>query len=183
MARRSKVYRKITDSATAYTRVEAKDLVSALGAHSVGPAPKAAVRYPSLAGLKLQLSAELVSEGGRPRRAGATVTRRVPLTAAEARSLDSLTAEVRQSGLNVTSGQVAGVLLRERLDCVYGRTTPSAPQSGAPVDAIAELEQTFERILAAAASAKEELEMLRPVAQELLEKMKAGRGIEDAPID
>lgn len=149
--------------------------MSGLGARPIGPAPKAAIRYPSLGGLRRQLSTELVSEGGRPRRAGATVTRRVPLTAAEARSLDSLTDEVRQGGLNVTSGQVAGVLLREKLEGVYGGAPRSAPQSTVFVDAIAELERTFERILATAARAKEELETLRPVAEGLLEKMKAPR--------
>ena len=181
MARQNKVYKKIRDSSTAYKRVEPDKLASALGVHAVGRAPKAAVRYPSLAGLKRQLSAELVSEGGRPRRAGATVTRRVPLTAAEARSLDSLTDKVRQGGLNVTPGQVAGVLLRERLEGVFGEPSQSTSHPAMPGDVIEELAQTFERILAAAASAKEELEMLRPVAEDLLKKMKAGRGIESDP--
>jgi hypothetical protein len=61
---------------------------------------------------------------------------------------------------------------------VYAVAKGSAQQQKMATDAIAQLEQTFDRILAAAASAKEELERLRPVSRELLEKMKAGRGIE-----
>lgn len=66
MAKHRKVFRKIRDSAAAYTRIAPEELAAALGAHAVGPAPKAVVRYPSLSALKRQLSAELVSEGGRP---------------------------------------------------------------------------------------------------------------------
>ena len=182
MAKQSKTYRKIKDSSPTYERVEHSELEAALGARMGGAAaPRTAIRYPSLTVLRKQLQEELVSEGGRPRRAGTVVTRRVPMTEAEARSLDSLTDEVRQGGFSVTTGQVAGVLLRERLGSAYGQAQAEAGSNTGQV--IAHMEETLERILAAAASAKEELEALRPVAKELLERMKAGRGIESDPAD
>ncbi|MDZ4783463.1 MAG: hypothetical protein SGJ19_24720 [Planctomycetia bacterium] len=182
MAKQSKTYRKIKDSSPTYERIDHRELESALGVRAGGAAaPKSAIRYPSLAVLQRQLREELVSEGGRPRRAGAVVTRRVPMTESEARSLDSLTDEVRQGGLAVTTGQVAGVLLRERLGSAYGEASlDSASDTG---QVISQIEDALERILAAAASAKEELEALKPVAKELLERMKAGKGIESDPAD
>lgn len=176
MAKQNKTYRKIKDSSPTYDRVGHHELQSALGVRAAGKAaPKSAIRYPSLSVLRRQLQGELVSAGGRPRRAGTVVTRRVPMTEAEARSLDSLTDDLRESGLTVTTGQVAGVLLRERLGTAYGEAP--APNEADAGHVISQMEEVFDRILAAAASAKEELEALRPLAKELLERMKAGRGV------
>lgn len=103
------------------------------------------------------------------------------MTEAEAHSLDSLTNDLRESGLAVTTGQVAGVLLRERLGATYGEASADdEPDAG---HVISQMEDIFDRMIAAAASAKEELEALKPVAKELLERMKAGRGIESDPAD
>ena len=182
MAKQSKTHRKIKDSSATYERVGQHELESALGVRAAGEAaPKSAIRYPSLAVLRRQLQEELVSEGGRPRRAGTVVTRRVPMTEAEAHSLDSLTNDLRESGLAVTTGQVAGVLLRERLGATYGEASADdEPDAG---HVISQMEDVFDRIIAAATTAKEELEALKPVAKELLERMKAGRGIESDPAD
>jgi hypothetical protein len=103
------------------------------------------------------------------------------MTEAEASSLDSLTDRVRQGGLSVTTGQVAGVLLRESLGAAYGEA-PADDDADAGL-VISQMQDVFDRVIAAAASAKEELEALRPVAKELLERMKAGRGIESDPAD
>lgn len=180
MATKKRIDRRIKDSSTTFAKVGAEEVARAIGATRAGSVPRSAERYPSLITLQRRLREELVSEGGRPRRDGAVVTRRVPLTSIEARALDAVTEEVRQGGVNVTSGQVAGYLLREKLDGMYGDLV--SLKNGPEVrDPIAELTATFDQILAAAASAKEELEALRPVAKELLEKMKAGRGIESEP--
>lgn len=182
MAKQNKTYRKIKDSSLTYESVGHHELAAALGARAGSAAgPKSAARYPSLAVLRKQLQGELVSEGGRPRRAGTVVTRRVPMTEDEARSLDSLTDDLRESGLAVTTGQVAGVLLRERLGAAYGEAPADDEADAGHV--ISQMEDVFDRIIAAAASAKEELEALRPVAKELLERMKAGRGIESDTAD
>jgi hypothetical protein len=182
MAKQIKTYRKIKDSSATYELIGQHELESGLGVRAGGAAaPQSAVRYPSLAVLRKQLQGELVSDGGRPRRAGTVVTRRVPMTEAEARSLDSLTDDLRESGLTVTTGQVAGVLLRERLGAAYGEAPAKGETDAGHV--ISQMEEVFDRILAAAASAKEELEALRPVAEELIERMKAGRGIESDPAD
>lgn len=182
MAKQNQTYRRIKDTSPTFERIGHHELKSALGAQAVGKAaPKSAIRSSSFAVLRSQLQGELVSEGGRPRRAGTVVTRRVPMTKAEAHSLDSLTSDLRESGLTVTTGQVAGVLLRERLGSTYGAVSANEEPDAGRV--ISQMEDVFDRIMAAAASAKEELEALKPVAKELLERMKAGRGIESDPAD
>lgn len=160
MAKQRKTYRRIKDSSPTLARVEASEVARALGATPTGSSSAGGWRYPSFAALQQQLQAELVSEGGRPRRAGAVVTRRVPLTTEEARSLDSLTAGVREGGLNVTSGQVAGVLLRERLGAAKEQGTGPASSSEMP-DPFEHMERVFDEILESVAHAREMLRKAR----------------------
>lgn len=131
--------------------------------------------------LYARLVTGLVSSGGRPARSKTSVAARVSLTEYELRMLDEVTQLVRAKGVRTTRGQVAGILLHDAISEVL-RSARSAHQitgrthhghSNEP------LEDKVERILAAAASAKKDLEDLRPIAEDLLSRMRAGRGLED----
>ena len=124
------------------------------------------------------LQADLRSTGGRPARAEAIYSRRIPMTEKESASLGSITTMVRAQGVNATASQVAGVLLKVAMESVLTSAKVSPVKRGS---SITELRATVERVLAAAASAKQNLEELRPVADELLRKMKSGKGIENDP--
>jgi hypothetical protein len=122
------------------------------------------------------LTTELRSTGGRPARAETTLSRRISMTEKEAKALQTITALVRERGVGATPSQVAGILLNVAMTNVLASSSVSSPTR---ISSVTEFQNTVERVLAAAASAKHNLEQLRPVADELLRKMKAGRGVED----
>ena len=179
MARKGVVYRKVEDEGPTLERVDFRELMEALGAQDV--AISSAVKSPfSLWALRARLLSEIVSTGGRPARRDASL-RKVPVTDAEWAALDGIATLLKQQGVSTTPGQVAGVLVHQSLAQVLRRLDSVSPSAASDkrsetVMTNADLEETLESILAAAAKAKVHLEELRPVALELLRQMRDDDG-------
>lgn len=169
------VYERVEDRSATLERVDPRELGSVMGAEEF--AIGSAARSPfSLWALRSRLLSEVVSTGGRPARRAAAL-RKIPVTDAEWTALDGIVSLLKQEGVNATTGQVAGVLLHQslaqvlrRLESVTPATTPAADASKVMTNA--DLEDTLETVLAAAAKAKVHLDELRPVALELLRQMR-----------
>jgi hypothetical protein len=166
-------YERIIDSSPTDERVSASEMADALDAFAVGPTAKRGSPH-SIHALQRRVSAELMSTGGRPARKGATVVRRVPLTRAESLTLSQVTRLIRRQGVNATPGQVAAALLHQSLNEV-GKAAEKPRESAAARAPDDVLEQKLEQVLAAAASARRDLEELGPIAKDLLAKMRSRR--------
>jgi hypothetical protein len=179
MAKKKTIYKRVEDHSNTFERVDPKDAAFALGAEQFGSGGTGGSPFSVLA-LRSRLLTELVSTGGRPGRREATA-RKIPMTDAEWDALDEVTTLLKRDGVNATPGQVAGLLLHHSLTQVLRRleaVTPLANRDSSTKLTNADLEETLENVLAAAASAEVHLEQLRPVAMELLQRMKAGKGAE-----
>jgi hypothetical protein len=107
--------------------------------------------------------------------------RKISMTDAEWAALGDVTRLLKRQGVNATPGQVAGLLLHQSLTEVLRRLEKVAPGgkgSSQPQEHLTDmkLEETLESVLAAAASAEDHLEQLRPVALELLRRMRDEKG-------
>lgn len=183
MATKSHVYERLEDQSDTFERVEHAEIEEALGAEADSVRRGEPGSPFSLGAIRSKLLGELVSTGGRRGRKQAFSRKKVPLTEREWRVLDEITSLVKSQGVNATPGQVAGVLLHQSMTEVLlrlDRVSPSRETERASPSELTngELEETLETILAAAASAEVYLEQLRPVAKELLRRMRAGKGAE-----
>jgi hypothetical protein len=180
VAKKSRVYRRIKDDTPTFERLSAEEVERGLGAVS-GPLKHQSGGSPfSITALRMRLATDVVSRGGRPSRKEAVAVKKIPVTAAEWELLGEITKAIREDGVKVTASQVAGVLLHQSLSQVSSRVAQqlSKDSSGGEHLSKSEVEEKVEKILQAAASAKQQLEQLRPVAEELLRRMKAGKGLE-----
>ncbi len=183
MAMKTHVYERLEDESETFERIEHSAVEQALNAQA-GPVQHGESGSPfSLGAIRNKLLGELVSTGGRRGRREVFARKKIPLTQREWNVLDEITALVKSRGVNATPGQVAGILLHQSMTEVLvrlDRVSPSAQQgTPSPADLTdGELEDTLETILAAAASAEVHLEQLRPVAKELLRRMRTGKGAE-----
>lgn len=184
MAKKKRVYERLIDQSEAFERVDVREVEEALGAHAEPAADMGQGGSPfSLLTLRSRLLTELVSTGGRPGRKEAIVRKKIPLTETEWKILDQITDLLKGRGVNATSGQVAGILLHQSMTEVLERlekVTPSRDVNANSTKDLSEkqLEETVETIFAAAASAEAHLGQLRPVAMELLRRMRLGKGSE-----
>ena len=171
-------YEKIEDQSQVLERVDPGEVARALDAEEFASAK---VGGPfSMWTIRSRLLSDIVSTGGRPARRGASL-RKIPVTDAEWATLDEIVGLLKHQGVNATPGQVAGLLLSQslvetlrRLDSVSPSAGPNQPAANPLSDA--ELEETLETILTAAAKAEVHLEELRPVAFELLRRMRNEKG-------
>lgn len=191
MANKNHTYERLEDQGATFERVDSESLATALGAERDSKvAPRGGSPF-TMAALRSKLLSEIVSSGGRPGRKGEAISRKkIPLTETEWQLLDRITAMMKTQGVNATPGQVAGVLLHDSINQVLRverrtfveRRRSAAPEAKQAKDfSDSELEETLENILAVAASAEVHLEQLRPVALELLRRMRHGKGAEDLP--
>jgi len=180
MAKKGKILDSIVDTSATLPGVDHSEIEVALGATASNRTTQHAGRF-SLSALQSSLMTELVSTGGRPGRQ-AVSRKKVPLTQSEWQRLDDIARLLRLRGVNATSGQVAGILLHHSINEVVHNIDQGKPTNIAPISAASlsdtQLEETVEGILEAAASAEVHLEQLRPVALELLRRMRTGRGVE-----
>lgn len=176
----SETYERIEDESETYERVEPEEVARALGA-KVSSVRLGKHGSPfALGAIRSRLFRELVSTGGRRGRKETFSHKKIPLTAREWRMLDEITALVKSRGVNATPGQVGGVLLNQSMAEVLSRLGRVTASDGA--EAISpgkltdrELEEALERIFAAANSAEVYLGQLRPVATELLRRMREAK--------
>jgi hypothetical protein len=178
MTKKSRVYRRIKDDTPTFERLSAEEVERGLGAVSERLKHQAGGSVFSVTALRMRLANDLVSRGGRPSRKEAVAVKKIPITAAEWRLLGEITKVIREDGVKATPSQVAGVLLHQSLSQVASRVELPKDSSDSEHLSTLEVEEKVEKILQAAASAKQQLEELRPVAQELLRRMKAGKGLE-----
>jgi hypothetical protein len=182
MAKKNPIFERLEDQSPTFERVEPDDIEQVLGAtKDAGAARKSAGSPFSLWALRSRLLTDVVSTGGRPGRKEAVARKKIPMTDAEWALLDEITRVVNRRGGKATPGQVAGILLHQSMTEVLQRLESVAPAK--PVDSPSaqaltnsELEEKVDSILAAAASAEVHLEQLRPVALELLRRMRSGDG-------
>ena len=178
MAKRELTYERIKDQSESLDRVDPMELPRALGAEQFASGNATSSPFSMLA-LRSRLMSDIVSTGGRPARREA-VLRKIPVTDAEWTALDEVAGLLRQQGVKATPGQVAGLLVNQSLAEVLRRldnVLPASGSVGAPAPAVSntDLEETLENILAAAAKAEVHLEGLRPVALELLRRMRGAK--------
>lgn len=183
MANKSHVYERLEDQSQTFDRVDHSEIASALSAEATSVRSGQTGSPFSLGAIRSKLLSELVSTGGRRGRKEAFSRKKIPMTEREWKILDEITSLIKSRGVNTTPGQVAGVLLHQSMTEVLlrlDRVSPSQETGTMPPSELTdgELEETVETILAAAASAEMYLEQLRPVAKELLRRMRAGKGAE-----
>jgi hypothetical protein len=176
-------YERIEDESAAFEKVDSREIESTLGANVQGFSVHRKGSPFAIAALRGSLFSELVSTGGRPGRREATETKKVPLTEFEWRTLDTITELIRGCGTKATSSQVAGLLLKKSMAEVMLQLEKVSPPSRLDAQMLQKipdnvLAKRVEEILAAAASAEVHLESLRPVAEELLRRMRSGKGVE-----
>ncbi len=177
MAKR-KVYGKVIDTGATLERVTTREIEDALGAEAYGGGVSGGSPF-SVWALRSRLMSELVSTGGRPGRSDAS-PRKVSMTDAEWSALDKVTDLLKRQGVSATPGQVAGLLLHQSLAEVLKRLEDEAPAKTAESRSSARrtvnsIEDTLDNVLAAVANAQVHLEQLRPVALELLKRMRKTR--------
>jgi len=184
MATKPNIFDRLEDQSETFDRIEPETIEHALNAKASSVRVGEAGSPFSLGAIRSRLLGELVSTGGRRGRKEAFSLKKIPLTEREWKILDEITALVKSRGVNATPGQVAGILLHQSMTEVLlrlDRVTPSE-RGGNTISPSkltdGELEETLETILAAAASAEVYLEQLRPVAKELLRRMREGKGTE-----
>jgi hypothetical protein len=102
-------------------RIEPAELGKALGANLAGKQSSANADLIGLAELGTQLLSRLRSSGGRPARADATEICRVPLSAADIKTLEGMVAEIeKSSGTKPSVGQLVSVIVRGYLGASNG---------------------------------------------------------------
>lgn len=108
-------------------RIDSADLAVALGANPSGQQSPANVDPVSLAELGTQLLTRLRSSGGRPALADATVSCRVPLSAEDLKTLETIVVQIGEStGAKPSVGQLASVILRLHLNALKSTPEPVA---------------------------------------------------------
>ena len=175
--KKQQIFERILDDSPTLERIDPSELEEGLGANRE-PGESAATGSPfSVLALRSRLLSDLVSTGGRPGRKEAVLRKKISLTETEWQILDQITELINGRGVNATSGQVAGVLLHQSITEVLQRLEKVAPPSSGSSGLSAtvsdqDLEETVDDILAAAASAEAHLGQLKPVALELLRRMR-----------
>jgi hypothetical protein len=108
-------------------RLDAAQLAAALGANPTGQQIRPDVDPIALADLGTQLLQRLRSSGGRPALADATVNCRVPLSAEDIKTLETLVAQIGgATGAKPSVGQLASVIVRLHLSALKSAPEPAA---------------------------------------------------------
>lgn len=181
MAKKNPIFERLEDQSPTLERVEPDEIELAVGATRDGRTVGKRAGSPfSLWALRSRLLADVISTGGRPGRKEAVARKKIPMTEAEWALLDEITRLLNRRGGKSTPGQVAGILLHQSMTEVLQRLDRVKPADLPPAQKLtnSELEEKVDSILAAAASAEVHLEELRPVALELLRRMRSGEGAE-----
>jgi hypothetical protein len=109
-------------------RVAPDELAAALGAKPSGPRYSGNLDPLALAELGTQLLQRLRSSGGRPALADATIHCRVPLSADDVTTLETMVSHIGAStGAKPSVGQLVSVIVRLHLDAIKKVLTADAP--------------------------------------------------------
>ena len=155
-------YPRVRDTSKPLEQVDFGPIAEGMGAEEVAGQILGSVNPVSFFALRERLQSELVSSGGRPGRRGPVQRRKVPVTDEEWLRLKKIAEIMRKTGVSAAPGQIAGILLRQRLEQLH-------PKQDAPMpEETQDLESQVDRIMNAAASANIDVAGLRPVALELL---------------
>jgi hypothetical protein len=108
--------RRIEVTGKSQRRIKPEEFAAALGAEVVGEVHSSNLDPLSLAHLGSELIKRLRSSGGRPALADATEICRVPLSAEDLKSLETITERISDaSGTKPSPGQLVSVIVREYL--------------------------------------------------------------------
>jgi hypothetical protein len=114
-------------------RIEPAQLAEALGAEPGGEHIGANQDLISLAELGTELQRRLRSSGGRPGLDGATEFCRVPLSIADVKTLEKITAHIeKSSGLKPSLGQVVSIIVHDYLQSDAGKSPESEEMVSKP---------------------------------------------------
>src|SRR6266536_1726484 len=130
MAKKSEIVgakpKKIEIVNRAKRRVEPAELAAALGAVPCGERIPGNLDLIGLAELGTQLLARLRSSGGRPALTDATEICRVPLSAADLKTLEEMVAQLEgSSGAKPSVGQLVSVIVRSYLETLKALPAPA----------------------------------------------------------
>lgn len=118
--------RKIEVADQPKRRIDPTELAASLGASPVGQPAPLSLDPIGLAELGTQLLHRLRSSGGRPALADATVNCRVPLSAEDIKTLETMVVQIGQAtGAKPSVGQLASVIVRLHLNAL--KNTPEPP--------------------------------------------------------
>lgn len=108
-------------------RIDPAELAAALGAKPLGSQAPRDLDPLALAELGTQLLNRLRSSGGRPALADAAVNCRVPLSAADVKTLETMVAQIGDSaGAKPSVGQLVSVIVRLHLNALKNAPDPVA---------------------------------------------------------
>jgi hypothetical protein len=117
-------------------RFDPAELAAVLGANSAGRQASGNLDLFGLAELGTQLLNRLRSSGGRPALADATEMCRVPLSAQDVKTLESMVAQIEaSSGAKPSVGQLVSVIVRTHLSALSSVPKPVAPAGALKQDA------------------------------------------------
>jgi hypothetical protein len=110
-------------------RIESIEVAAALGANPHGQQAPGNLDPIALSELETRLLDRLRSTGGRPALADATVNCRVPLSAEDVQTLESMVAQIGAStGAKPSLGQLASVIVRLHLSALQSTPEPAASE-------------------------------------------------------
>ena len=155
-------YPRVKDTSKTLEQVDFGPIAKEMGAEEVAGQVLGSVNPVSFFALRERLQSELVSSGGRPGRREPVQRRKVPVTDEEWLRLKNIAEIMRRTGVSAAPGQIAGILLRQRLEQLHPEQEALTPEESQ------DLESQVDLILKAAASANIDVAGLRPVALELL---------------
>jgi hypothetical protein len=108
-------------------RIPPAEFAASLGANPSGEQAPGGLDPIGLAELGTQLLERLRSSGGRPALADATVNCRVPLSAEDAKTLESMLAQIGEAtGAKPSVGQLVSVIVRLHLTALQEAAAPAA---------------------------------------------------------
>jgi hypothetical protein len=114
-------------------RIEPAELAAQLGAQPEGVWLGKNLDLISLADLGTKLQSRLRSSGGRPALADATEFCRVPLSTADFKALEKITAHIEQnSGLKPSLGQVVSIIVHDYLQTDAGKSSETEEMVSKP---------------------------------------------------
>ena len=127
-------------------RIDPAELAAGLGATPCGSRVSGSLDPIALAELGTQLLNRLRSSGGRPALADATVNCRVPLSAEDIKTLESMVAQIGEpTGAKPSVGQLASVMVRMHLNALKNTLEPALAADAGKQDLDREISRSILR--------------------------------------
>jgi hypothetical protein len=106
---------KMRDTGKKPEKISHEVFASAMGAEKTNSSINSKTGAISLLALRQELSEKLNSKGGRPSLENTTKRQKIPMSEADWRDLENVAEELKKSGVTVSAGQVASMLIKQSL--------------------------------------------------------------------